>query len=415
MDYKKTFIKRPGFSGHSLYLLFFLILLNPAYSQGQGSDSALKKLSELETKLSKQQELLEKTERDLHKTKLELEEGKKEKDKTLANLNAFKQELNKASLSRKYFAWNLEHKVEPYMPVYKSFLENIESEIELYQNLENDLIIKSAMLGSRPLFLYHPEKTSTYDCKSKCRISPAVWDIILEKTTSHTNNLITHYHGYLERLKELEEFVNFEIVLDEIESRRESKYSDLKNKYSQRYNTIKKKEDSLKTRQKELIRQKEEGETYLSDLLSAYENLKKGLEDKLFFEQKGKLPWPVEGIIVRNYGIYKDKELGIEMMNRGIDITVPNDGIVKTVFSGVVIYAEQLVGYGLTVIISHGNNYFSLYSKCSELVVNQGKEVAKGEKIAYIYSNNKDKEPVLHFEIRKKEKALEPVEWLQKK
>ena len=80
--------------------------------------------------------------------------------------------------------------------------------------------------------------------------------------------------------------------------------------------------------------------------------------------------------------------------------------------SGKVVYSGTgLRGYGKLVIIKHNNTYLSAYAHNHNILVKEGEEVKKGQKIAEMGST--DTEQVkLHFEIRKQGKPVDPSKYL---
>lgn len=85
----------------------------------------------------------------------------------------------------------------------------------------------------------------------------------------------------------------------------------------------------------------------------------------------------------------------------GIDIAAAEGAPVYAADSGVVVYAAGIGGgYGLMVMIDHGNGFHTLYAHNSSIVVRCGQGVAKGQVIAYAGSTGNSTGPHLHFEIR---------------
>jgi murein DD-endopeptidase MepM/ murein hydrolase activator NlpD len=79
----------------------------------------------------------------------------------------------------------------------------------------------------------------------------------------------------------------------------------------------------------------------------------------------------------------------------------------------------RLVGqfgtYGLTVVLEHGNGYYSVYSHLETAAVKLGATVQKGETIGGVGGANSDYGPHLHFEIRgENQTALDPTTWLRR-
>ena len=73
-----------------------------------------------------------------------------------------------------------------------------------------------------------------------------------------------------------------------------------------------------------------------------------------------------------------------------------------------------LIGYGRLIIIKHNENYLSAYGHNRKIMVAEGDQVAKGQKIAEMgFTNNGD--PLLHFEIRRDGKPVDPIRLLPKR
>jgi lipoprotein NlpD len=114
--------------------------------------------------------------------------------------------------------------------------------------------------------------------------------------------------------------------------------------------------------------------------------------------------WPVKGKIVGTYA---------ETANlKGIDIAGKAGDPVLASAPGKVVYAGSgLRGYGKLIIIKHNRTYLSAYAHNREILVREGQQVGKGQKIAEM--GNTDAEQVkLHFEIRRHGKPMDPVRYL---
>jgi murein hydrolase activator len=134
-----------------------------------------------------------------------------------------------------------------------------------------------------------------------------------------------------------------------------------------------------------------------------------------FAGNRGKLPWPVEtGFISTGYGTYPHPTLkGIVLESDGLEIrTQPNSNI-RTVFDGTVSKISTLPGFGLTVIIKHGE-YFTLYSRLKSVSVQVGQSVKAKEIIGQV-STNADGQAEVHFETWKGLQIMDPAAWISSK
>ena len=133
-----------------------------------------------------------------------------------------------------------------------------------------------------------------------------------------------------------------------------------------------------------------------------------------FVELKGKMTWPLhKGKIIRKFGENKNKYLNTVTLNYGVDIKAGGDKNVHCVAEGVVAAIEWLPGYGNVIIMSHRNDYRTVYSHVSEIFVSEGDKV-KARSVIAIVDEGIDGY-VLHFEIWKGRDKQNPELWLGKK
>ncbi len=121
-----------------------------------------------------------------------------------------------------------------------------------------------------------------------------------------------------------------------------------------------------------------------------------------------RMRWPVTGRVVSGYGSSSGGR------NDGIDIAVPNGTAVKAAENGVVIYAgDGLKEFGNTVLVRHDNGLVTVYGYASELKVQRGQKVKRGEQIAVSGMSGNAKSPKLHFEVRKNSAPVDPKTFLE--
>ncbi len=113
--------------------------------------------------------------------------------------------------------------------------------------------------------------------------------------------------------------------------------------------------------------------------------------------------WPVEGTVVSRFGIQQNG-----MFFNGISIKARNPSSVNVAADGTVIYSALLKDYGETIIVKHEDNFATVYTNLGQRLVKLNDHVKQGDKIAFL---NND-EPVVHFEIRHKNKARNPMFFL---
>lgn len=133
-----------------------------------------------------------------------------------------------------------------------------------------------------------------------------------------------------------------------------------------------------------------------------------------FAELKGKMIWPLhKGKIIRKFGENKNKSLNTVTLNYGVDIKANKDKNVRNVGEGVIAAIDWLPGYGNVIIVSHKNDFRTVYSHVSEIFVSEGDKVKANSVIALVDEGLEGY--VLHFEIWKGRDKQNPELWLGKK
>ncbi len=118
--------------------------------------------------------------------------------------------------------------------------------------------------------------------------------------------------------------------------------------------------------------------------------------------------WPIKGEVVDSFG-----ENINHVCNKGINIRVKTGGAVVASESGRVIYANRIKGWGKTLILQHSNDFYSVYANLDDIFAQEGFVIKKGETIGRVASLGKKGETILHFEIRKKYYAQNPLSYLR--
>ena len=124
-------------------------------------------------------------------------------------------------------------------------------------------------------------------------------------------------------------------------------------------------------------------------------------------QPKGRFSWPVKGKVVSHFGVRGGRKFD------GIDILAPLGSPIKAADSGKVIFTDKLSGYGNIIIIQHKDKYTTIYAHNQVNLIKEGKWVNKGSVIAKLgNSHNPSSSPTLHFQIRRYNKARNPLFYL---
>ncbi len=131
---------------------------------------------------------------------------------------------------------------------------------------------------------------------------------------------------------------------------------------------------------------------------------------KSFRALKGRLPWPSKGRLTARFGMAK----GAGLRWDGVVIAGQEGQEVHAVHHGRVAFADWLRGFGLLLIIDHGNGYMSLYGHNQSLFKEAGDWVGPGEVIALVGNSGGRLETGVYFSIRKKGKPVNPKKWCKR-
>ncbi|MBL0939614.1 MAG: peptidoglycan DD-metalloendopeptidase family protein [Gemmatimonadaceae bacterium] len=128
----------------------------------------------------------------------------------------------------------------------------------------------------------------------------------------------------------------------------------------------------------------------------------------------GKLDWPVDGDILYRFGRVVNPNNTTTRWN-GLGIGANEGTSVRTISAGEVVLADNVGTYGPTVIVQHGGGDYSVYGSLAQISVRRGQQVTKGQVIGTVGATDPELPPHLHFEIRPKGRAVDPLEWLRGK
>lgn len=114
-----------------------------------------------------------------------------------------------------------------------------------------------------------------------------------------------------------------------------------------------------------------------------------------------------------NFGWRVDPFTGKSAMHEGVDYVVPEGTQIHAAASGIVVYAGMHPDFGNLVEIDHGNDILTRYAHASKLMVKVGQLVKRGQLISLVGSTGRSTGNHLHFEVRFKGLAQNPIRFLQ--
>lgn len=130
----------------------------------------------------------------------------------------------------------------------------------------------------------------------------------------------------------------------------------------------------------------------------------------------GAMIWPVPGYtgITSEYGMREHPITSAYKLHTGVDIGAPIGASFVASANGIVTKATFNSAYGNMVIIDHGGGVQTLYAHGSEIVVQVGQTVAKGDEVLKVGSTGYSTGPHAHFEIRINGQTVNPLDFLVK-
>lgn len=142
-----------------------------------------------------------------------------------------------------------------------------------------------------------------------------------------------------------------------------------------------------------------------------------GLLDLLFqpsfAEQKGRLPMPIEGKLAQGYGLIRDESHNVFIAHKGHFYQADVGTQVQSIYDGRVAFSGSVPGYGNTLIIDHGDHYYSVYSFAQDIKVKEGDEVKQSQVLARSGSTKTDNGDGIYFEIRHFSEPADPRKWMK--
>jgi septal ring factor EnvC (AmiA/AmiB activator) len=127
-----------------------------------------------------------------------------------------------------------------------------------------------------------------------------------------------------------------------------------------------------------------------------------------FAERKGSLPWPTAGRIRHAFGSPRQ---AAGLLWQGVLLEARRGGVVTAVHLGRVAFADWLRGFGLLVVLDHGEGYMTLYGHNETLLKQVGEWVDTGEALATVGDSGGQATTGLYFEVRRQGSPLNPAEW----
>jgi len=257
--------------------------------------------------------------------------------------------------------------------------------------------------------------------------SPSRLQILLNQDDPRRLNRQLAYHGYLsrQRLNVVEalqrtasaleanriELLDTRRALQRLAEQQDANIAELARARESRENALQVIEQRVQTRQEVLasLREDERELARLLDQLAAsLADIPPDADVPSMAELRGQLPPPLDGQARHRFGQQRSGEL----VWSGWLIPAARGTNVQAIGHGRVAYADWLRGYGLILIIDHGDGFMSLYAHNEALLRDVGDWVNPGEVIASVGNTGGVEDSGLYFELRRNGDPVNPARWL---
>ncbi|NOY67544.1 MAG: peptidoglycan DD-metalloendopeptidase family protein [Gammaproteobacteria bacterium] len=238
------------------------------------------------------------------------------------------------------------------------------------------------------------------------------FDYLNRSRTDHINSVI-------DQLRQLQ-IVETNIIekkqrLEGLKKQQAQRKSELVKNRNQRKTILRKLTRDIISKDKKLVMLLQ-NEKELQRILKAVEEALsdipvRDLKGKSFAERKGKLSWPANGRIKARFG---SNRVQGALRWSGVLISARLGDEVRAVARGRIAFADWIRGYGLMVIIDHGDGYMSLYGHNQSLLKEIGEWVEEGESVALVGNSGGQLRSQLYFELRYKGKPVNPSRWCRR-
>ena len=168
-----------------------------------------------------------------------------------------------------------------------------------------------------------------------------------------------------------------------------------------------KKHQSHRARLQEREQQRQALEALLTQVIEVLDQHPNPSQTQSFVQRRGQLPMPVVGQRIKGIKGGEPHE------QRGWVIRAPEGTEVKAVHHGRVVFSDWLRGYGLLIIVDHGQGYMTLYARNQSLIKSEGDWVSAGDVLATLGRTGGYRQASLYFELRHKGKPINPYQWVR--
>lgn len=376
-----------------MIILCMVFIAVACYAQSMSQRQ--QQLEELRNMIREEEERLKQTEAE-----------KQELEHTISTTQSQQQQIEKRLQELQRSERDIQQRISSIRDNMKNILQNINYMETRSENLRNICDNQLFML-----FMTHYSQM-VYD---ETGYDDLYLTLMVEDVAKQSKQTRTEIKRNLEEKFRLENLEQTQMRQAESVQQTRSSTAREREEYSQRLTTLSTSLSQVEERYQQALDRKQQLEKEARELDALISKLRSEIIETEYSYQFSttKLIWPANGEVIRGFGEHINTDYRISVMNNGIDIQVPEGSDVFAVDNGVVAFAETYGGAGKLIIIDHRNGYYSLYSHNSMLMVSRGDNVKQSQKIALSGRSGSAESPKLHFEIRRRGKPVDPMEYLE--
>jgi septal ring factor EnvC (AmiA/AmiB activator) len=389
-------------------LLAALVLSHPAHGQDAQAQrkSTEKRLEQLEKQIQREKGRLQETRKEQEATQEELKSLQREialREKLVSTYQTRLDQLQRERTQLRDTLATLQQRLQTLRDEYERRLVHMykygrlhDLALLLASRSINQMLIRARYLR-RFAADRRQQRTAIQAAASEVRSSRQK----LAKKRKETRQLLAEARTERKNLRALER--DRRSVIDELRAQRSELEQQIKEKQRQA--------QELERRIQKLVARSEQGE---SEATSTRQPATVSAElSASFQENRGALPWPVEGAVTTEFGNQVNPVHGTSTYHPGIQIATNPRSPVRAVFDGVVTGIDFVPGYGTYVVIEHGE-YLSVYSNFSSLSISENQRIEAGQVLGQSGTENEPRGAGLFFGLvnRSSSEFVDPSRWL---
>ena len=142
------------------------------------------------------------------------------------------------------------------------------------------------------------------------------------------------------------------------------------------------------------------------------DHVDQSLEDRRLWIAARPAIMPVKGVFTSGYGYRQDPLTGVRAFHRGIDMSAPPGNEVRATADGIVAQAGSRGAYGRIVFLAHGFGYSTRYGHLSQIDVEPGQRVKRGDVLGKVGRSGRATGYHVHYEVHQKGRSVNPLEFI---